>query len=175
MKSLHLIKRVSSLFVLLLVVSACSKEDPLLDDIDGSYSLDISGDVTESWEGDANYLQIIKSTGTDEEKGTILTITLTQDDENSVVIQLIKLETASFSEGTYQFIEDPSDNDVGLLITMYHAGSVIAYFPTSGQVQLSKIKDTMVEGSFSVDMINGLENSVSVSGTFKARGLTQNI
>jgi hypothetical protein len=92
-----------------------------------------------------------------------------------VVIQLIKLETASFSEGTYQFIEDPSDNDVGLLITMYHAGSVTAYFATSAQVKISSMKDTMIEGSYAMDMINGLENSVSVSGTFKARGLTQNI
>ena len=175
MKSTTFLKRVLSLIIPLLILSACTKDDPLMNDTEGTYSLEVTGDVSESWDGSAIFLQATQNTGDSGQDGTVLTITLSKDEDNAVIIQLIKMETKTFGKGTYQFIEDPQEDDVAMFVTMSLLGSSSAYISISGSVEITGSSDTMIEGKFDVDLTNFTESNVTVSGTFKARGSTHNL
>jgi hypothetical protein len=169
------ISRFLALLILLSFAFACSKDedDPGLDEnFQGSFEFSISGDDSFTLAGEAFFDQVIINGGTAGAQGTSLSIIFTQDDENSVVLSLVKANTDGFGEGTYSFIEDPEDDQVFFSVAFYSETSQTSYFITSGSVSFNSVKENLIEGNINVTMTNFMENNISLAGTFKARGLS---
>ena len=164
-----------SLF-LLLTYSCSEKEDNSPENVvDGTFKVSISGDESRSLSGEASFVQVIVNSGGPDGSGTNLVLSLygEDDEEDAIVITLTKRETKLFSTGTYSYKEDPDDNEVFLSVGMFSQLSQTTYIITSGNVKINKVNNNQLEGSLDVSLTNFNEKNISISGNFKAQGITQ--
>ncbi|MBN2698730.1 MAG: hypothetical protein JXR52_07885 [Bacteroidales bacterium] len=176
MKKLSLLQNGFTLFLLpLAILSSCSEEDPEQPqdkDSDGTFEISITGNETYSWTGEATFLYTIDRSDDSESNGTYLGITLSDDDENVVQIYMAKQETDGFSTGKYEYISEPDDDDIDLVVSVTSTSSGTIYYISSGHVTLSSFGSGVIEGVIDVNLSDFFtEKSVNVSGDFKASGL----
>ncbi|MBE0655094.1 MAG: hypothetical protein IH594_14930, partial [Bacteroidales bacterium] len=163
-------------FFLLLTYSCSEKEDNSPEDlVDGTFTVSISGEESRSLSGEASFVHVLVNSGVPDGSGTSLALSLYggDDSEDAIVITLTKREAKLFSAGTYSYKEDPADNEVFLSVGMFSQLSQGTYIITSGNVKINKVSNNQLEGSLDVSLTNFNEKNISISGSFKANGITQ--
>ncbi len=179
MKTKALIYRFSGLFLFILLLSSCSKDDDgLFTGSDASYEITVSGAESMNMTGSASFVQVVVNSADPGSSGTSLTITLSNDDNtntsgNALVISMTKNQSDGFSERTYNFIEDPGEDDVFLSMSFYSEESSTTYFLKAGSVTLEKLSKNRVKGSVNAQFSDTNEEAITVSGSFDAYGISQ--
>ncbi len=180
MKTKLQLLRFSGLFLFILFVNSCSKdgENGLFTSSDASFEITVTGDESLNLTGDASFVQVVVNSDDPGSSGTTLTITL-GDDENmnssvhSMIISMIQPETELFSEGTYNFNEDPGPDEVYLSIYFYSEATSSSYISIAGTVTLDRVTRNRVKGNLNAQFEGANDNNITISGSFDAYGISQ--
>jgi hypothetical protein len=175
MKHLQLL----TLFSLLLFFgcSSSNDEDPA-DELLGSFKATISGDLSMALEGEAYFLHAILTSKTDDENGSTIGITLTDenDEENMIIVTVVEPGNLNgIGVGTYSVTFDEEDEDTYASVAMYTEGSLTTFLAISGEVKLTKVEDDQVEGTITATLTNFKEETINITGNYKADGMTQKL
>lgn len=171
--------RFSGLFLFILFVNSCSKDDEngLFTSSDASFEITVTGDESMDLTGEASFVQVVINSGDPESSGTTLTITFEDNEDtdfstHSMNISMSQLETELFSEGTYTFNED-LEKEVYLSISFYSEASSTSYISTAGTVTLDKVTRNRVGGNLNAQFEGTNDNKITISGNFDAYGISQ--
>jgi len=171
MKKISNLTRIFSLLLIAALAFSCSKDDEggLDENSDGSFSVSITGSESFSFSGIAVYEEIIVNDGTPENSGTNLVMTFTNESGSAMSFSIIKASPDGFGEGTYSFLEDPDDNEVFILVTLYSEVSESTYIISSGSITIDNRTDNFIQGSLDIELTDFSENNVRVTGEFSAK------
>lgn len=177
-KSLFLNKRIKHLIILLLVFNSCTKDNDQIDadnfDLNGSYELTITGDENRDLSGEANFLQVVVSNGTPGSGGASLVVNLTSGDEESLALTFAQEEEKIFSVDKYTYTLEALEGSTYFSAGFYSSLSSFTYLISSGSISLTKVSNTLIEGTIDIIMSNNSNDDIlNVKGSFKAVGFTQ--
>lgn len=175
-KSLFLNKRIKHLIILLLVFSSCSKDNDQIDtdNLNGSYELTITGDENRDITGEANFLQVVVSNSSSGSGGASLVVNLTSGDEESLALTFVQEEEKIFSVDKYTYTVEALEGSTYFSVGFYSSLSSFTYLISSGSISLTKVSNTLIEGTIDIVMSNNSNDDIlNVKGSFKAVGFTQ--
>jgi hypothetical protein len=166
-------KIITILLVIPFLFTSCEEA---LDEINAlltEFDATVSGFVTTSFSGEANFGQILKTS--DDPESSILTIYLDNPEDSEEFITLTVSQEnngTGIVAGTYSPEATIGDQTVALVYQNEIAGFVIPDLTKTNELVLSSVENTRVKGSFNLNLLDGLGNAVAVSGTFNALGTT---
>jgi hypothetical protein len=178
-------KKVASIILLAITgLMSCTTDnlvDPDLDfdEFNGTFEVNVTGDESRKIQGEAYFLHGIIKSGNFDENGSTLTITLTNDQNEDEVISISLVEEGNaggIKTGTYTIEVDLEEKEgVWVQVGAYFDSSLTAYLSEEGTIKMDKVGADRVEGSLDVRLnnLNGL--IISISGTFKASGITTSL
>jgi hypothetical protein len=178
MKNLRLLTLLLSLFFLQCSSSDDSDPAPDADAFEGSFELQLTGDISGNYTGDAFFLHSIVTNQSDDESGSVLTVTLTNENNEDEVITLSVIDaedTDGVDTGSYTIELEPEDETQLAYLGAYLGESSFIYIGTSGSITLNRIRNDQVEGSITATLIDMNGASINVTGEFKASGITQRL
>ncbi len=176
MKKLQLILILMSF--IFLQCSSSGDPDPAPVAFEGNFELALSGDISQNLEGEAIFLHAIVTNQTDEENGSIITITLVNDaDEDEIItLYLADLEDLNgLDPGSFPVELEPEDESSLASLYAYLGANNQIFFATSGTITIDKIEEERVEGSVSAVLEDAGGNTVSLIGDFNASGVTERL
>jgi hypothetical protein len=144
----------------------------------GTFSVSLSGAESRSVKGEAYFVHAIRTNGTKEENGSVLSLNLVNDQNEDELITILvgKIENLNgIGTGTYSVNIEPDDNEHLVNIGALFSSSPSMYLATSGQVTLKKINNTQVEGSITANLDNFNGKTLTITGMFDAEGITQKL
>jgi len=112
-----------------------------------------------------------------EENGSVLSVLLTNDEDNDEIITILLGQIGNLNgvkPGTYKVDLEPEDGDLVVSASAFLAGNNL-YLNTSGEVKITSITNSKANGSLNIVLTDLSENSISISGTFEALGITKNL
>ncbi len=144
----------------------------------GEFSVSLEGSESGSVKGEAYFVHAIRTSGTIEENGSVLTIILenAQNEDEMISILIGKIgDLDGLGTGTYNVNIDPDDNEHLVNIGAFFSSSMTMFLSTNGKVIISKITNNQVEGSIDAILDNQNGKTMTVMGKFVAEGVTQNL
>ena len=158
--------------------SSSDDGDPDSVAFDANFEVTLTGDASRSLNGEAFFLHAIVSSRGDDENGSVLTVTLTNDADEDEAITLYIVttdDTDGVNTGTYTIELEPEDeNTYASLGAFIKEGNTI-FLGTSGSITISRLQNDEVEGSISAVLDDQTGTTINISGEFKASGITERI
>jgi len=176
MKNLQLLTILLSLFFLQCSSSDDSDPTPDAGAFEGSFELQLTGDISGNYTGEAFFVHAIITNQSDDENGSVLSITLTNENNDDEIITLSVIDaedTNGIDTGTYTIELEPEDETQAAFLGAYLGESSFIYLGTSGSVSFSKIQDKQVAGSVTATLIDMNGATVNLTGEFEASGITE--
>ena len=176
-------KKLNLIYLLLpIVLFSCggdADEDPLPLPTDSSFTASVSGDVTSSFDGEAEFVHaIIKSQPNS--NGSGLTIGLENKNNLGEFIALSVYElgnTTGIKEGTYNYVLLSTSNLVQGFYTNEDTDAFYLFSVegTTNQIIITSVTDTRVKGSynFTIGGLASIGGEITMTGTFDALGVTR--
>lgn len=165
-------KKILLLSSILLVFTACDELIEEISDALSSFNVTVTGNVTSSFSGEATFVQIINSAQTPASSNIVIDLKNPDDDEESVILWINSLSADGLLPGTYIYDENETEYSI---TTAYNTATTGYIYPVDGkitQIILSRVEDTRVQGSFTLNVADPLGEEVEVKGTFNAVGVT---
>lgn len=174
MKNLYLLT-----VLIFISLFSCSTNDDVLPDDEsfGVFDVSIAGDLTKTMKGDAAFVHGILTSKSLEENGSVLSVLLTNDEDSDEIITILLGQIGNLNgvkSGTYKVDLEPEDGDLVVSASAFLAGNNL-YLNTSGEVKITSITNSKANGSLNIVLTDLSENSISISGTFEALGVTKNL
>jgi hypothetical protein len=153
-------------------------EDDLIKElIDGSFELTFEGAFNMTSSGEATFLHVKSN-----QEGNVVStlgISLSDDSESEFIgsaTVILREDASGVQEGQYTITIDPSNESPEVAVGFFTPLGFIA--GKSGTLTLTDIQDGTVKGSLDATFAGGPdsnENETSISGTFRATGVTQSL
>lgn len=171
-------KKLLLLPLLLLVFMACDL-DKIVEEIEDSitnFDATVTGDVSTSFTGGAEFVNASVESQTPMASNLVVYLENENDPDEIITLNIILADvTGGVPAGTYEY--DINNEDV-LVTGNYSTADALFFVPDptkTNEIILSKVENTSVEGSFNLTVTDVLGGSVTISGTFKAIGITETI
>ncbi len=158
--------------------SSSDDSDPGSNTFEASFEVSLTGDASRSFNGDAFFLHAIVTSQTNDENGSVLTVTLTNDANEDEAITLFVVNAGDLdgvNTGTYTLdLENENETTYANLGAFLGEGNTI-FLGTSGSITISRVQNDRIEGSFSAVLDDQNGTIINISGEFKASGITERI
>ena len=174
-------KKLNLIYLLLpIVLFSCgggADEDPLPLPTDSSFTASVSGDVTSSFNGEAEFVHGIIKSQPAGQNGSNLIIGLENKNNLGEFIALSVFEidnTTGIKEGTYNYVPLSTSNLVQGIYTNEDTDAfyLLPVEGTTNQIIITSITDTRVKGSYNFTISGILGGEITMTGTFDALGVT---
>ena len=162
----------------LLAFMACDL-NKLADDIQdslSSFDASVSGDVTSSFSGSAEFVNSYVQSQNPQGSNLLVNMDNSSDPDESLALTIVLTGVQNgVPTGTYTY--DLNNPDV-LITAAYtlNSDSFTVPDPTAtNQIVITKVENTRVEGTFNLTLASLAGGKVTVTGSFKAIGIYQTI
>lgn len=164
------------LFALPIFLFSCGGDEAdIIQALSSSFSATVSGAVTASFDGEADFVHGIVNSQPEGQNGSVISIGLENknDSKEDIFLSVFQLEnTTGITEGTYNY----EQLSTSLIIqATYSNGDESGIFPVVGktnQIIFTSIADTKIKGSYNFTLTDPFGSEITISGTFDALGVT---
>lgn len=150
--------------------------EDLLNEIENAlsnFSATVSGDVSSTFSGDANFAHVIVESTSPQASGITIELENSENPDEIIYVGVtIANNIDGVPTGTYNYDINNQDQ---LLTLNYNTTDNSYIFPDpakTNQIILTSVENTKVKGSFTFNLTDVLGGTVSGTGTFDAIGIT---
>lgn len=141
----------------------------------GTFKSTFTGDVAQQFDGTAVFVHSIKINTTPNGSSLGIVLSKTSNQDELIALTLTNTSTDGIIAGTYN--SDASASGSTLFAPLYSVGQESYSLPDvtlKNQVIISSVGDTIVKGSFEINLIEiSSQKTVKIVGTFDALGTTE--
>lgn len=141
----------------------------------GTFKSTFTGDVAQQFDGTAVFVHSIKINTTPNGSSLGIVLSKASNKDELIALTLTNTSTDGVIAGTYNY--DAIAGGSTLFAPLYNVGQESYSLPNvtlKNQVIISSVGDTIVKGSFEVNLIEiSSQKSVKIVGTFDALGTTE--
>ncbi len=140
-----------------------------------SFSATVSGDITSTFDGEADFVHSILNSQPAGQNGSVISIGLENKNDSKETIFLSVFEsdnTTGITEGTYNYEQLLTDLIVQAQYSSNDGSGILPVVGKTNQIIFTSITDTKIKGSYNFTLADPLGSEITISGTFDALGVT---